>query len=119
MNLDDLTFRQIREIAQLFNSAVPAAGHKEANPFADLVGKNIQVRTVTMIYVGRLEAVYSQELVLNDAAWIPDTGRYQQFIEKGVLDECEPYPDGQPVIIGRGALIDATEWRSRLPRMQK
>ena len=118
INISDLTIGQARELAVIFGSG-DTSSTNPVGPFQPLMGKNVMVRTVTMILVGHLEAVYPGELVLIDAAWIPDTGRYKQFISEGVFDECEPYPDGQLVIVGRGALVDLTEWNHPLPREQK
>lgn len=84
------------------------------------VGKNYFIRTVTLHFTGKLVKVTPQELVLVDAAWIADTGRFSNFV-KGDLRisvEIEPFPDKQRVIIGRGALIDAIEWNHPLPREQ-
>ena len=114
MNIDDLTIGQAKQLAALFPTQPVSA-----DPFSALIGKKIMIRTVTMIFTGQLVAVYPQELVITDATWIADTQRWQQFIEDGGIDQCEPYPDGQPVIVGRGALIDATEWLADLPRHQK
>ena len=83
------------------------------------VGKNYIVRTVTMIYTGKLVEVGSQELVLVDAAWIPETERYSQFVESGAVKECEPYPSGRRVLIGRGSVCDAVVLEKELPRSQK
>lgn len=82
------------------------------------VGKNYVVRTVTMIDVGRLIEVTPQELVLEDAAWIADTGRWNVFLKDGVYSESEPFPNGR-VIVGRGAIIDAVEWKHGLIRKVK
>ena len=82
------------------------------------VGENYIIRTVTMIQIGKLVEVTDQELVLSEASWIADTGRFHNAIVEGSLAEVEPFGD-DPVIIGRGALIDATIWRHKLPREQK
>lgn len=71
-----------------------------------------------MIYVGRLEQVTSQELVLSGAAWIADTGRWMQACESQTYAEVEPYPKDKAVIIGRGAITDAVEVSS-LTQSQK
>lgn len=73
------------------------------------VGKNYLIRTVTHIDTGRLVEVNEQELVLEDAAWIADTGRYADVLVSCKFSEVEPYPEGRRVIVGRGALIDAVE----------
>ena len=82
------------------------------------VGQTYFIRTVTMYYIGKLVAVYPQELVLEQAVWIADTGRFHQAVTKGELCEVEPFGIGQ-VIIGRGSLIDASIWTHPIPSMQK
>ena len=81
------------------------------------VGENYFIRTVTHHYTGKLAAVHAQELVLTDAAWIADDGRFMQAVASGQFNEVEPYPDGD-VIIGRGSILDATII-SAVPRSQK
>lgn len=71
------------------------------------IGKVYAVRTVTMIYTGRLKAVNSQEFLFDEVAWIPETERWESFAKDGSHKEAEPY--SRPVIIGRGGLLDATE----------
>ena len=61
-----------------------------------------------MIDIGRLLRVTPTELVLEDAAWIADTGRFSDALKAASFNEVEPFPDGE-VIIGRGAIIDAVK----------
>ena len=82
------------------------------------VGKNYVLRTVTMIDLGKLVEVTENELVLESASWIPDTGRLANFLAEGKLNEVEPFPEGK-VIVGRNALIDAIVWKHKLPKNQK
>ena len=100
------------------------ADHDDApNAYGALLGRNVFIRTVTYHYTGRLCAVFAGELVLMDAAWIADTGgsdaRFARFLADGPAEsaEIEPYPDGDPVIIGRGAIVDVCPWRHALPRI--
>jgi hypothetical protein len=72
------------------------------------IGKIYLIRTVTMIDTGRLVGVTPQELILTEAAWIPDTGRFADALDKLSFNEVEPFPNGE-VIIGRGSIIDAVE----------
>lgn len=81
------------------------------------IGKNYLIRTVTMIDTGKLVAVTATELVLEDAAWIADTGRFSDALKSCSFGEVEPFPDGQ-LIIGRGAVIDAIQINST-PRSKK
>lgn len=83
------------------------------------VGQAYFIRTVTNHYTGRLLKVTAKELVIEDAAWIADDGRFAQFVAGGEANEVEPYPDGAKVIIGRGSLLDAMKWTAALPREQK
>ena len=72
-----------------------------------------------MIYTGKLIEVTSSDLILIDASWIPETERFTQFIAEGKVKECEPYPDGLPVYINRGALLDVCELIKPVARSQK
>lgn len=111
MDIDKLTIGEARQIASLFQ-----VGNKiDDHPWE--IGKNYLIRTVTMIDAGKLVAVTSQELVLEDAAWIADTGRFANALEKLDFNEVEPFPAGR-VIIGRGAVIDAVQI-GEVPRCQK
>jgi len=67
---------------------------------------------------GRVVAVGPQEIVLEDAAWIADTGRYNEALVTRKLKEVEPYPDGL-VVVGRGSVVDGCEWKHALPRSPK
>lgn len=81
------------------------------------VGRAVLVRTVTMYYTGRISLVKASEVVLSDAAWIADTGRFHNALRDGTLSEIEPFIG--PVSINRGSIIDVTEWKHALPRDQK
>ena len=85
------------------------------NPF--VLGAKYLIRTVTMIYTGRLVSLTPTEFVLEDAAWIADTGRFADALASGTLSEVEPYP-GQ-VIVSRASFVDASVWKHPLPRTQK
>lgn len=113
MNLDELTLGQIKEIKELF-----AAGQTKQSHIYP-VGKNVIVRTVTMIFTGKLEQVTDTDLVLTQCSWIPETDRYADFVASGKVNECEPYGDDLLVYINRGALLDMCELRAPLPRTQK
>ena len=91
------------------------ATKKKKKTFGWQIGKLYLIRTVTFFYVGRLVALDEHELVLEDAAWVADTGRFAEALATGKLTEVEPYPDG-PVLIGRGALVDAAEWHGEAQR---
>ena len=99
MDIENLTLKEIREIAKIAGTQ-PTADH----PWQ--IGKTYLIRTVTMIQTGRLVRVAAQELVLEDACWIADTGRFADALVSREFSEVEPFPDGQ-VIVGRGSIVDA------------
>ena len=112
MNIDNLTYGELKQIAALFGGAQSSA----SSPY--VIGENYLIRTVTMTLTGRVVSVGQQDIVLMDAAWIADTGRYANAVASADFNEVEPYPDGQEVIVGRASVIDATTIPS-LPRKQK
>jgi len=83
------------------------------------IGENYLVRTVTFHYTGRLMEVYDNEIVLKQAAWIADDGRYADAVAKGSYSEVEPYPEDREVVIGRASIVDAVIVTHPLPRTQK
>lgn len=109
MNIDEMKLGDIKAL-------VAAFGNKTDNSAWE-IGKVYLIRTVTMIDTGRLVAVTEHELVIEDAAWIADTGRFAQAVEKAEFGEVEPFPSGR-VIIGRGSVIDAVQIMTA-PRSQK
>jgi hypothetical protein len=112
MNINELTLGQIKEIQSLKLGDTSSAEH----PYA--VGKNYFIRTVTHHYTGTLIAVYPAELVLAKAAWIADDGRLTQALATETFSEVEIYPIDQPVIIGRGSILDAVQIKV-IPTSQK
>ena len=81
------------------------------------IGEKYLIRTVTHFLTGRLSFVGPQELALDDAAWIADTGRFSDALKTGKLNEVEPI--GSTQIIGRGSIVDAAVWAFDLPLEQK
>lgn len=113
--LEELTIGEARQLAAMFNPTITATPACDNSAWE--IGSNYLIRTVTMTDTGRLVAVTAQELVLEDAAWIADTGRFAQAVEKAEFGEVEPFPAGR-IIIGRGAVIDAVKINVT-PRSQK
>lgn len=110
---DNLTLGEIKELMTIFGGK-QSCSHQ---PFE--IGKPYLIRTVTHIDIGVVKSVGEKEIVLSDCSWIADTGRYHDALKGGPskLNEVEPYLDD--VILGRGAIIDATLWGHKLPRDQK
>jgi len=81
------------------------------------IGENYFIRTVTYHFIGKLVHVTDSELVFDKASWIAVSGRWNESLRTGKLDEVEPYTD--TLIVGRGSLIDATKWNHDLPTQVK
>lgn len=85
------------------------------------IGENYLIRTVTHIQVGKLEDINDKEIILSNASWIGDTGRFYNILANGLESdddsEIEPFTDN--IIINRSALIDATIYNHSLPKTQK
>ena len=45
-----------------------------------VVGKNYFIRTFTYHSLGKLKAITGQFLVLEDAGWVADSGRFNEFL---------------------------------------
>ena len=125
MSIDDITIGQAKakiaeadELRKVLGMGTPAAEPSNAdNTYWD-VGKNYFIRTVTHHLVGKLVAVNRHEIIMRDAAWVADNGRFENCLKTGTVEEVEPAPEGI-MLIGRGALIDAYPWNHDLLRTVK
>jgi len=100
--------RRVTKMEISFNDLKELFGNSSPSTSPWKIGAIYLIRTVTMIDTGRLVAVTEHELVLEEAAWIADTGRFSETLKSLDFTEIEPFPDGR-VIVGRGAVIDAVE----------
>ena len=115
IDISEMTIGQLKEIGSLL--AQQPENTPNNRPTAFVVGKCYFIRTVTYHSVGRLLAIFPEELVLEDASWVADSGRFHTALKTGQLDEVEPFIDA--AIIARGGIIDATVWSHDLPKVQK
>lgn len=112
INFDDLTIKQVKELQHLLrtnNDSSVVSSHFE-------IGKVYFIRTVSMHHIGKIESILDQELLLSGASWIADSGRFHDALAKGKLNEVEPFVNN--VIIGRGTIVDASEWTHDIPKKQ-
>jgi hypothetical protein len=80
------------------------------------VGENYLIRTVTMIYTGKIKRINDTQLLLEDAAWIPETETWVDCVKECIFKAVEPYY--RDVILQLGAVLDSTIIDT-LPREQK
>ena len=75
----------------------------QKHPFT--IGKQWYIETATKYWVGDVVAVTDQWIILERAAWVPDTGRFNEFMKTGNPKELEPCD--VPVVINQGGIMTA------------
>ena len=80
------------------------------------VGKSYLFRTVTYHLVGKVESIKGKFLVLKDASWVADSGRFMNAIKEGTLKEVEPVGTAY---LNTDTVVDAFPWNHALPKEQK
>lgn len=73
-----------------------------------VVGQKYFIRTATYFQLGRLKSIIGNFLVLENASWISDTGRFYEFLSRGTCSEYESFPND--VFVPMDSIIDATTW---------
>ena len=79
------------------------------------IGKAYFLRTVTYHLIGQLKEIKGDFLVLENASWIADSGRFTQAIQEGKLDEVELVGDA---FVNITTVTDAFPWTHPLPDKQ-
>lgn len=105
MNLEDLTIGDARKLVKLFSV--------ETKTHSFSVGQAYFVRTVTYHCLGRLKSVTDTDLVFDNASWVASSGRWNNALKTGELDEVEPHVSD--LIVSRSAIVDAQVWLHALP----
>lgn len=100
MDIDNLTIGEAKRLAALFSA--PTAPND--SPY--IVGRTYLFRSVTYTVTGVVVCVTSLEIVLTDAAWIADTGRFAAALDTSNFAEVEA-PKNGAAILGRTAITDA------------
>lgn len=106
-----MEIKEVIEIVELMKSKKQTVKH----PL--IVGETYFIRTITHYYTGRLKDVVGQWLVLSDASWIADTGRFHDFLKEGKCNEYESFIN--PAIVPIAAIVDITHWGHPLFKGQK
>ena len=102
MDLNELTIGQLKEIGNLLSKT----NQVEDCPFE--IGENYLIRTVTFTLTGKIKSKTSQFLLLQDADWIADTGRFSTSLEnQDNFSEVEPFKND--AIVSKGSIVDATK----------
>lgn len=102
-------------VLELLSLALDKSGSETSSlPFE--VGEKYYIRTVTHHQTGKVKAICGKFLVLEQAAWIADSGRFMEAILEGKLSEVEPVKE---CFVNTDTIIDAFPWRFELPQTQK
>lgn len=84
------------------------------------VGESYFIRTVTYHLTGKVKNIKGQFLVLKDAAWIADSGRFHGVINNGSFGtNAEIEPLEVDVLVNMNSITDAFIWKHKLPRQVK
>jgi hypothetical protein len=79
-------------------------------------GKCYFIRTVTYHLVGKVAKIEGDFMLLKDASWVADSGRFMNALKEGKLNEVEPVGDA---IVNLQSITDAFPWVHDLPTEQK
>ena len=82
----------------------------------DFIGKKLFIRTVTYHLTGEVTKRIGSFLHLKNAAWIADSGRFEQAVKEGKLDEVEPVGEAW---VNLNTVTDMFPWKHPLPKEQK
>lgn len=111
--------KQLHELEDLESKVVKKKSDSQYRnaevPFK--IGSAYFIRTVTYFATGKLKAIVGHFLVLEDAAWIADTGRFSDAIAKGIMSEVEPV--NVDMFVNINSITDAFPFKFKLPREQK
>lgn len=88
---------------------------KDIHSFSDMIGGKYFFRTVTYFVLGRVKKQVGQFFELEGASWIPNTGRFMQFLN-GELNEVEP--TGKH-FVNIETVVDFFEYPHDLPTKQE
>ena len=81
------------------------------------IGEKYFIRTATYHCTGKVKKIIGNFLILEDSAWIADSGRFNEAINNGTLSEVEPVNVDMGVNIE--SIIDFFIWKHALPRQVK
>lgn len=107
----------LKQIESLLSESGDSFLFKQEFELPFKIGDAYFIRTVTYFATGRVKDIVGQFLVLDEAAWIADTGRFSDAMAKGVMNEVEPI-EGE-MFINTNSITDAFPWGHKLPRDQK
>lgn len=84
---------------------------------SDMIGKSFFFRTVTYHIIGKVVDIIDKKIiVLEQASWVADSGRFMNAIKDGTLIEVEPLGEW---FVCLDTVTDFGRWNHALPNIQK
>ena len=113
INVSEETYEAIKH--QLQTKPENSFDITKVKELSDLIGHKFYIRTVTYHMTGRIINIIGTFLVMEDSAWVAESGRFMQAIKDGVLNEVEP---SGPAFINIDSITDMFPWVHDLPNKQ-
>ena len=110
IEVSDETWEKIKDIVSTDDKSW------EINEMDDFIGKKLFIRTVTYHLTGKAVKRIGNFFHLKEAAWIADSGRFEQAIKDGELNEVEPVGEAW---VNINSIVDMFPWKNKLPKEQK
>jgi len=101
--------KELEKLAELVKNNQESVVFKaQADDLPFEIGGEYFIRTVTYHLTGRVVDIVGKFLVLEDAAWIADSGRFNKFFTEPTEElEVEPFGD-RKVFVNTDSITDAT-----------
>src|SRR3990167_8358554 len=109
LEISDETYEKIK--AQLSTEELV-----DISSLDDLVGQKLFIRTVTYHMTGKVVKRMGAFIQLKDAAWIADSGRFNEALKNGTLNEVEPVGTAW---VNLSSVVDFFPWKHALPKSVK
>jgi hypothetical protein len=103
-------------LGKIVEAALKENGSSISSDHPFRVGESYFFRTVTYHFVGTIKEIIGKWIILKDASWVADSGRFHVALEKGELSEVE-YMD--KAILNMDTITDASMWNNKIPKESK
>lgn len=110
MDINEITIGQAKSLVDLFSATTNAL------PFE--MGKKYLIRIVTHSWVGKVNEIIGDYVLLEQASWVADTGRLHKAV-KGEFDSNAEIEHVGNAGMNMAAVIDFVQWNCELPTETK
>lgn len=107
-------------VASLINELIGSSPTISSDcPFE--VGEAYFFRTVTYHTLGRVKKIVGNFLVLEEASWVADSGRFNEFINEGKIENQSVEIEHLEInpVLSLTSVVDAFPWKFKLPNKTK